>query len=256
MQHRHAELVAHRLRNDVRVREGRLHFIDRREVRRHPNGELVGRDVRLPIDRPLGIFGEPRGSSSRQRPGPRRFRNRNRAGSCRARPPCRSRRVPLVHHRGRSRGAESPRASPPHARRSGVLQSRLRARYMLPSPSLNLIPVHISHPSVVFVRPRPPASSGPFFYAIVRPHHSKSNRELPIVAIWSPKRRAANRSNLQKNPPPWTKTPMGANAEAPRSTTRSQRYDLRRFPSFPSSRAWHSASICRANSSILRSPSL
>ena len=59
VQHRHAELVAHRLRNDVRVREGRLHFIDRREVRGHPNGELVGRDVRLPIDRSLGIFGEP-----------------------------------------------------------------------------------------------------------------------------------------------------------------------------------------------------
>ena len=64
---------------------------------------------------------------------------------------------------------------------------------MLPSPSLNLIPVHISHPSVKLVRSSPPASGGHFFYVIVRPHHSKGNRELPIVAIWSPKRRAANK---------------------------------------------------------------
>lgn len=43
------------------------------------------------------------------------------------------------------------------------------------------------------VRSSPPASGGHFFYVIVRPHHSKGNRELPIVAIWSPKRRAANK---------------------------------------------------------------
>ena len=80
---------------------------------------------------------------------------------------------------------------------------------MLPSPSLNLIPVHISHPSVKLIRPRPPASGGPFFHAIVRLGRFKDNWKLPIVAIWSPKRRAANRLNLQKNPPPWTKNRWG-----------------------------------------------
>ena len=59
MQHRHAELVAHRLRDDIRVRERRLHFIDRREVRRNPNRELISGDVCLPVNRALGIFGEP-----------------------------------------------------------------------------------------------------------------------------------------------------------------------------------------------------
>lgn len=43
------------------------------------------------------------------------------------------------------------------------------------------------------VRSRPPASGGHFFYVIVRPGRFKDNRKLPIVAIWSPKRRAANK---------------------------------------------------------------
>ena len=64
---------------------------------------------------------------------------------------------------------------------------------MLPSSSLNLIPVHISRPPVVFARPRPPVSGEPFSYAIVYPRHSKGNRELPIVAVRSPKRRMANK---------------------------------------------------------------
>ena len=64
---------------------------------------------------------------------------------------------------------------------------------MLPSSSLNLIPVHILRPSVVFARSRPPVSSEPFTYAIVYPRHSKGNRGLPIVAVRSPKRRAANK---------------------------------------------------------------
>ena len=80
---------------------------------------------------------------------------------------------------------------------------------MLPSPSLNLIPVHISHPSVKLACTRPPASGGLFFHSIVRLGRLKDNRELPIVAIRSSKRRAVNRLNLQKTPPPWTKTPMG-----------------------------------------------
>lgn len=43
------------------------------------------------------------------------------------------------------------------------------------------------------VRSRPPASGGHFFYVIVRPGRFKDNRKLRIVAIWSPKRRAANK---------------------------------------------------------------
>ena len=43
------------------------------------------------------------------------------------------------------------------------------------------------------VRSRPPASGGHFFYVIVRLGRFKDNRKLPIVAIWSPKRRAANK---------------------------------------------------------------
>lgn len=43
------------------------------------------------------------------------------------------------------------------------------------------------------VRSRPPASGGHFFYVIVRLGRFKDNQELPIVAIWSPKRRAANK---------------------------------------------------------------
>ena len=58
VQHRHAEPVAYRLRDDVRVGEGCLHLVNRREVGCDPHGELVGGDVRLPVNRAFGVFGE------------------------------------------------------------------------------------------------------------------------------------------------------------------------------------------------------
>ena len=59
VQHRHAKLVAHRLRDNVRVGEGCLHLVNRREVGCDPHGELVGGDVRLPVNRAFGVFGKP-----------------------------------------------------------------------------------------------------------------------------------------------------------------------------------------------------
>ena len=145
---------------------------------------------------PLEYSANPGKFGPRQRPGPRS-----------AVSAIEIERVVVEHHRHANHGVrrrriieegvgerKAPRASPPHAHRSACSVSRSRARYMLPSPSLNLIPVHTSQlSSVKLVRSRPPASGGHFFYVIVRPGRFKDNRKLPIVAIWSPKRRAANK---------------------------------------------------------------
>ena len=70
MEQRHAQALAGRFGDNHRIAQCSLGLVDRRERRRHPQGKLVGRDIGLAINRPLGILGiagkvEPRHSQAR-----------------------------------------------------------------------------------------------------------------------------------------------------------------------------------------------
>ena len=236
VQHRHAELVAHRLRNNVRVREGRLHFIDRREVRGHPNGELVGRDVRLPIDRPLGIFGEP---------------GEVQAGNAQARvvSAIEVERVVVEHDRHTDHGVRGRRVI-----EEGVGEREARGRHhhalavaRVPIKVARQIHVALavaesdSRAHIASFREAYPSAPARIGWAFLPCHRAPGSFQGQLEASHrchlvtkTPRRKQIE---LTEKPSAVDKKPMGANAAAPRSTTRSQRYSSRWLFSFTCSRA-------------------
>ena len=236
VQHRHAELVAHRLRDDIRVREGRLHFIDRREVRRNPNRELISGDVCLPVNRALGIFSEP---------------GEVQAGNAQTRivSAIEVERVVVEHDRHTDHGVRGRRVI-----EEGVGEREARGRHhhalavaRVPIKVARQIHVALavaesdSRAHIASFREACPSAPARIGWAFLPFHRAPgtfkgqprdSHRCHSVIK--TPRRKQIE---LTEKPSAVDKKPMGANTAAPRSTTRSQRYSSRWLFSFTCSHA-------------------